>query len=57
VDTDQDSIIPIAAKRARVLTPQPVGSYLLAPANGRLELRILDPGEFRKVRHLVIVKA
>jgi hypothetical protein len=57
VDTDVQSVIPIAARSARVLTPQPAGSYLLEPVNGQLELRILDAHEFRKVRQLVIVKA
>lgn len=57
VDTDQQTTIPIAATKARVLTPQAPGSYAIEQANGQLELRILDAREFRKVRHLVIVTA
>jgi len=57
VDTDEQTVIPIAAPHAHVLTPQPRGSYTLEPVNGQLELRILDAREFRKVRHLVIVTA
>jgi hypothetical protein len=57
VDTDQESVIPISAKKAHVLTPQAPDSYALEVVNGQLELRILDPHEFRKVRHLVIVTA
>ncbi len=57
VDTDQETIIPISAKKAHVLTPQPPGSYTLESVNGQLELHILDAREFRKVRHLVIVTA
>jgi hypothetical protein len=57
VDTDQQSVIPIAASHARVLSAQPPGSYTLESTNGRLELRILDAREFRKVRHLLILTA
>jgi predicted nucleic acid-binding Zn-ribbon protein len=57
VDTDQETVIPISAKKAHVLTPQTPSSYALEMVNGQLELRILDPHEFRKVRHLVIVTA
>lgn len=57
VDTDQETTIPIAATKARVLTPQAPGSYAIEQANGQLELHILDAREFRKVRHLVIVTA
>jgi hypothetical protein len=57
VDTDQQTVIPIAATKARVLTPQPPQSYSIELVGGQLELRILDPQEFRKVRHLVIVTA
>jgi peptidoglycan hydrolase CwlO-like protein len=57
LDTDQQTVIPIEATKARVLTPQPTASYVLEPVEGKMELRILDAKEFRKVRHLVIVKA
>ena len=55
VDTDHQTEIPIAATKARVLTAQPASSYVLEPVNGQLVLRILDPREFRKVRHLLIL--
>jgi len=57
VDTDEQTVIPIAASKARVITAQSPQSYSIEPVNGQLELRILDPHEFRKVRHLVIVTA
>ena len=55
MDTDQQTEIPIAATKARVLTAQPTTSYVLEPVNGQLVLRILDVQEFRKIRHLVIL--
>ena len=55
MDTDQQTEIPIAATKARVLTAQPTSSYVLEPVNGQLVLRILDVREFRKVRHLLIL--
>jgi hypothetical protein len=57
VDTDQETVIPLSATHARVITPQAPDSYALELVNGQLELRILDPREFRKIRHLVIVTA
>ena len=57
MDTDQQTVIPIDAAKARVITPQPTASYVLELVEGKLELRILDAKEFRKIRHLVIVKA
>jgi hypothetical protein len=56
LDTDQDVIIRIPAEKARVLSAQPVTSYVLQPVGKELvELRIIDPKEFRKVKHLVIL--
>ena len=57
VDTDQQTVIPISATKARVLTAQSPQSYSIESVGGQLVLRILDPREFRKVRHLVIVTA
>lgn len=58
LDTDQVTVIPIEAKEARVVTPQAPTSYELREvAEGRMELRILDTNEFRKVKNLVIVTA
>jgi hypothetical protein len=55
VDTDVQTVVRIPAPRARVLSAQPTSSYALEPAGEELRLRILDPREFRKVRHLVIL--
>jgi uncharacterized coiled-coil protein SlyX len=56
LDTDHENVIRIPAENAKVLSAQPVTSYTLQPVSKELvELRILDPKEFRKVRHLVIL--
>ena len=56
LDTDQETVIRIPAKEAQILSPQPVASYALEPtADNATELRILDPKEFRKIKHLVIL--
>jgi peptidoglycan hydrolase CwlO-like protein len=55
LDTDQEHTITASAARARVLSPQPLSSYELAPAGLKTELHILDAREFRKVKHLVIM--
>jgi hypothetical protein len=56
LDTDQESVIRIPTRKAQVLSPQPVSSYVLEPAGtDAMELRILDSKEFRKVKHLVIL--
>lgn len=55
LDTDFSTVIATQAARARVLTPQPAGSYELRLVEGRMELHILDVAEFRKVRQLVIL--
>jgi len=39
-----------------IVTGQPLASYQLEPAGDHTVLRILDPKEFRKMRHLVIVE-
>ena len=57
VDTDQQTVVPIPATKAQVVTAQSPSSYELLPVGGKLELRILDPKEFRKVKQLVIVTA
>jgi len=57
-DTDQETVIRIPAEKAQVLSAQPVASYVLQPAGENVvELRILDPKEFRKIKHLVIMTA
>lgn len=56
LDTDQESVIRIPAEKARVLSAQPVSSYVITPiSKDAVELRIVDPKEFRKVKHLVIL--
>jgi len=56
LDTDQESVIRIPAKKAQVLSAQPVTSYVLEPlGTDMVELRILDPKEFRKVKQVVIL--
>lgn len=56
LDTDQESVIRIPAHEVQILSPLPVASYSLQPAaENAVELHILDPKEFRKVKHLVIL--
>ncbi len=58
IDTDRENVIRIPADKARVLSAQPVSSYVLQPIGKEMiELRIIDPTAFRKVKHLVILKA
>lgn len=60
VDTDQETVVRAPAARVdkvRVLSPQPTSSYELRTTGDVVELHILDPKEFRKVKHLVIMTA
>jgi predicted RNase H-like nuclease (RuvC/YqgF family) len=57
IDTDAETTVEIPAKKAQVLSAQPVASYTLETDGDHTLLRILDPKEFRKVRQLVIMKA
>jgi predicted RNase H-like nuclease (RuvC/YqgF family) len=58
LDTDQETVIRIPAQKAQVLSAQPVASYTLQLiSKDVVELRIVDPKEFRKVKHLIILKA
>ncbi|MEK7316421.1 MAG: hypothetical protein AAB011_09585 [Candidatus Eisenbacteria bacterium] len=57
LDTDQENVIRIPAEKVEVLSAQPVSSYVLEPVGkGAVELRILDVEQFRKVKHIVILK-
>ncbi len=57
LDTDQETVIHIPAQKAQVLSAQPVASYVIQPVSkDAVELRIVDPKEFRKVKHLVILR-
>jgi uncharacterized coiled-coil protein SlyX len=57
IDTDQQTVIQIPAAKAQVLSAQPVASYQLQLVDGKMELHITDPKEFRKIKHLVIMTA
>lgn len=60
LDTDQETVVRTAATKldkAKVLSAQPAGSYELVTVDGHVELHILDPKEFRKIRQLVILTA
>lgn len=55
LDTDMETVIQTRAARARLLSPQPLSSYEFRAVEGLLELHILDPAEFRKVRQVIIL--
>ena len=55
LDTDQEKLVRTPSPKARVLSAQPASSYELKVEGEQMELHILDPKEFRKVRHLVIM--
>ena len=57
LDTDQETVVHTPAAKVRVLSPQPAASYELRLVDGRMELHILNPVEFRKVKQLVILTA
>jgi predicted nucleic acid-binding Zn-ribbon protein len=58
LNTDQENTIRIPYEKAQVLSAQPAGSYSITPVSKEsAELHILNAAEFRKVKHLVIVKA
>jgi len=56
LDTDQENVIRIPSDKAQVLSAQPTSSYVLQPVGkDMVELRILDPKEFRKIKQVVIL--
>src|SRR5262245_28119537 len=55
MDTDVQSTVVIPAAKVQVLSAQPVTSYELRSEGNQTELHILDPKEFRTVKHLVIM--
>jgi uncharacterized coiled-coil protein SlyX len=57
LDTDHETVVPLSTDKAKLVSAQPPGSYELAMVDGQLQLRILDPREFRRVRQVVIVTA
>jgi len=56
LDTDRLDVIHIPSAKAKVVSAQPVTSYELRPIEGAMELKILDPVEFRRIRQVVILK-
>lgn len=57
LDTDVQSVVRFDAEKAQVVSAQPRSSYQLLLVDGKMELHILDPVQFRKVRQLVVVTA
>jgi hypothetical protein len=58
LNTDQENTIRIPSEKAQVLSAQPASSYTLQPISKEMvELHIVNPTEFRKVKHLVILKS
>lgn len=55
MDTDQQTVIYTPSKKVRVITAQPVTSYQLMLVDGKMELHITDPTEFRKIKQVVIL--
>ena len=55
LDTDQQTVIDAPAAKVRLLSAQPISSYQVVASGTHSTLRILDPAEFRKVRHVVIM--
>ena len=59
LDTDEQTVIQIPAEKVdkvKVLSAQPVSSYVLQPVGTNMvELRIVYPKEFRKIRQVVIL--
>ena len=56
LDTDEQTVVSIPSAKAQVLSAQPPSSYQLQVTESKtIELRIIDPREFRKVKHLVIM--
>jgi len=57
LDTDQETIIRTPTAKARLISAQPAGSYTLQLVDGHMELHIVDPTEFRKVKQVVILSS
>jgi hypothetical protein len=55
LDTDEQTVIVVPAKKAKVVSAQPQTSYELRAVNGQMELHILDPEAFRKIREVIIL--
>ena len=57
LDTDQETVIRTPTAKARLISAQPAGSYSLQLVDGHMELHIIDPTEFRKVKQVVILSS
>lgn len=57
LDTDAETTVRAPSAKVQVLSPQPTSSYELRVEGNQVELHILDPREFRKIKHLVIMTA
>jgi predicted RNase H-like nuclease (RuvC/YqgF family) len=55
LDTDQQNVIVTSSPKAKVVSAQPVSSYRLLLVDGHMELHIVSPAEFRKVKQVVIL--
>ena len=55
LDTDQETVVRVPAKKVEILSPQPPTSYAVETVGTETEIHILNPTEFRKVKHLVIM--
>jgi uncharacterized coiled-coil protein SlyX len=55
LDTDRETVIRIPAAKARLVSSQPASSYELRPVGEQMELHILNPDEFRKIREVIIL--
>jgi hypothetical protein len=55
LDTDQQNVIVTSSPKAKVVSAQPASSYQLLLVDGHMELHILSPSEFRKVKTVVIL--
>lgn len=57
IDTDAETVVHTNAPKVQVLSAQAPDSYELRLVEGKMELHILNPSEFRKVKQLIIVTA
>jgi peptidoglycan hydrolase CwlO-like protein len=56
LNTDDEKVIRVPAEKVQVLSAQPVTSYSLQHVSkDMVEIQIIHPEEFRKIKHLVIL--
>jgi uncharacterized coiled-coil protein SlyX len=55
LDTDNERVVTTRAEKAQVLTSQTASSYELREVDGQMQLHIIDPVEFSKVKYLLIM--